>query len=60
MEQGFLLGPGLASALRDAESRGLPVTLVGWDGQVRGLFVFDEEWRPAASAVIRWLTRGGG
>jgi len=57
MEQGFLLGPVLSSAVRDSESRGLPVTLVGWDGQARGLFVFDEQWRPAAPAVIRWLTQ---
>ncbi|MFI5456293.1 MAG: heavy metal translocating P-type ATPase [Isosphaerales bacterium] len=57
MEQGFLLGHGLSSAHRDAESRGLPVTLVGWDGQARGLFVLDEEWRPAARAVIHWLTQ---
>jgi cation transport ATPase len=56
-EQGFLLGPVLSSAVRDSESRGLPLTLVGWDNQVRGLFVFDEKWRPASVAVIRWLTQ---
>jgi len=59
MEQGFLPRPDLASELRDAESRGLPVTLVGWDREVRGLFVFDEEWRPASSAVIHWLIQAG-
>ena len=30
------------SAVAEAESRGLAVSLVGWDGLVRGLFVFDE------------------
>jgi P-type E1-E2 ATPase len=59
MEQGFLPGPGLSPVLRDAESRGLPVTLVGWDGQARGLFVFEERWRPAAQSVIHWLTQAG-
>jgi len=59
IEQGLLPGSGVGSVLRDAESRGLPVTLVGWDSEVRGLFVFDEEWRPAASAVIHWLIRAG-
>jgi len=58
-EQGFGVGPGLSSAVEDAESGGLPVSLVGWDGLARGLFVFDEVWRPAALEVIHWLTRAG-
>ena len=58
-EQGILLGPGISAAVADAESRGLPVTLVGWDGQARGLFVFDETWRHAAFDVIRWLKGAG-
>jgi P-type E1-E2 ATPase len=49
----------LADVIDDAESRGVPLALVGWDGQARGLFVFDEQWRPDAAAVIRWLGRSG-
>ena len=49
----------LAAAIEDAESRGLPLALVGWDGRARGLFVFDERWRPDAPAVIRWLGEAG-
>ncbi len=53
------MGPVLSSAVADAESRGLPVSLIGWDGLVRGLFVFDEAWRPGAFDVIHWLTQAG-
>jgi cation transport ATPase len=38
-EQGVPLGPGLCATVADAQSRGLPVTLVGWGGKARGLFV---------------------
>ncbi len=55
-EQGLSLGARLQKAVEDAESTGLPLCMVGWDDQVRGLFVFDEEWRPAARAVTRWLS----
>ncbi len=55
-EQELSLGARLRGAVEDAESRGLPLCMVGWDEQVRGLFVFEEEWRPAAHAVTRWLT----
>ena len=41
--------------LEDAESRGLPLTLIGWGNRARGLFVFEEEWRPAAEAVLSYL-----
>jgi heavy metal translocating P-type ATPase len=55
-EEGFALGPNLRGAIDDAESHGLPLCVIGWDGQVRGLFVFSEEWRPAARAVTSWLS----
>jgi len=55
-EQELSLGAKLQAAVEDAESRGLPLCMVGWDDQVRGLFVFEEEWRPGARAVTRWLT----
>jgi heavy metal translocating P-type ATPase len=55
-EQQLVLGPRLQSAVDDAEASGMPVCIVGWDQQARGLFVFEEQWRPAARAVTRWLT----
>jgi heavy metal translocating P-type ATPase len=58
-EQKLLPGPRLESAALDAESRGLPMTLVGWDGRIRGLFVFEERWRSQAPEVIRRLVGMG-
>jgi hypothetical protein len=45
-EQGLRVGPVLLSAVADAESQGLAVSLVGWNGMARGLFVFDERGNP--------------
>jgi P-type E1-E2 ATPase len=57
--RGLTLGPRLAMAIANAEARGVPLALVGWAGRARGLFVFDEQWRPVATAVIRWLVGAG-
>ncbi|MGO9598500.1 MAG: heavy metal translocating P-type ATPase, partial [Isosphaeraceae bacterium] len=58
-ERGLRLGPVLARARDGAQNRGLSLTMVGWDGRVRGLFVFAERWRPGIKRVIGWL-RGAG
>ncbi|WP_165220882.1 heavy metal translocating P-type ATPase [Aquisphaera insulae] len=58
-ERGLHLGPVLSDRLAAADRRGLPVTFVGWDGQVRGLFVFSEEWRQDARTVLASLGRAG-
>jgi heavy metal translocating P-type ATPase len=58
-QRGLEPGPGMAAAVGDAESRGLAVSLIGWDGRARGWFVFEEQWRPDARAVIRWLAAAG-
>jgi heavy metal translocating P-type ATPase len=58
-ERGLTLGPRQAMAIADAEAWGVPLTLVGWEGRTRGLFVFDEQWRPDARSVIRWLSGSG-
>ena len=47
-EEHLEIGPALAAELENAESLGLPMTLIGWGSRVRGLFVFEEEWRPGA------------
>jgi heavy metal translocating P-type ATPase len=36
-----------------------PVACIGWDGQVRGVFSFDETVRPEAAAVLASLQRSG-
>ena len=58
-ERGLALGPRLTAAVAEAESAGLPLALAGWEGRARGLFVFDEQWRADAPAVIRWLGTAG-
>jgi P-type E1-E2 ATPase len=58
-ERGLQLGPLLRRALDDALARGLSVALVGWQGAARGLFVFQEAWRPGYRSVIAWLERNG-
>ncbi len=55
-EHKLMIGPRIGNAVEDAESQGLPICMVGWEGEIRGLFLFEEEWRPAAVAVTRWLT----
>jgi heavy metal translocating P-type ATPase len=56
-DQKLLVAPVLEWEMHGAEARGLPLALIGWGGRVRGLFIFEESWRPAAVAVMRSLTR---
>jgi P-type E1-E2 ATPase len=46
-------------ALEQASARGLSTALVGWDEEVRGMFVFAERWRPGCDQVIDWLKNAG-
>ena len=58
-ERGLVLGPTLRARLERNLALGLSVALVGWKSQTRGLFVFTEEWRRDAAAVIDWLKGEG-
>jgi heavy metal translocating P-type ATPase len=58
-EHAVEIGPRTSAAVGDASARGLPFSLIAWDGAARGLFLFDEDWRPSALAVTRWLARSG-
>jgi heavy metal translocating P-type ATPase len=58
-ERGLHLGPLLRTALDEALARGLSVALVGWEGSARGLFVFQEQWRPGHETVVSRLVRDG-
>lgn len=49
---GFVLGPRLSAALAEPEIADRPVTAIGFDGFVQGLFVLQETLRPEAAAAI--------
>lgn len=51
-ESGLCFPPGLARAADAAEAGGSSLSLVGWDGRVRGVFVLSEELRPTAAAGL--------
>ena len=58
-ERGLHLGPVLDRALEQARDQGLSMSLVGWDREARGLFVFAEQWRSGFDQVIAWLRATG-
>lgn len=51
-EQNWRVPPQLAATLSEALAEGSPVALIGWNGCVHGVFVFREELRPEAAAVL--------
>jgi heavy metal translocating P-type ATPase len=58
-ERGLQFGPKLASALARTRQAGQSLAVAGWDGEVRGLFVFAERWRPDIEPVLGWLRESG-
>jgi P-type E1-E2 ATPase len=55
-----LLATGeMTMAVEQAEAQGPPPSLVGREGRARGLFAFEERWRPGALGVIRGLVDDG-
>ena len=51
--------PQLRDRLAFARHAGQPVTCIGWDGQVRGVFTFREQMRVAAEETVRSLRQAG-
>ena len=51
-EQHYEFSQAMQIALNDGLQSGLAVVLVGWEGRVRGLFLFEEQLRPEAVSVI--------
>jgi heavy metal translocating P-type ATPase len=51
--------PALDTSLDDQNLSMRPVACIGWDGQVRGVFSFEETIRPNATAVLASLKRSG-
>ena len=58
-EAGWDVPPDLLDAIQDARRNGNPLTLIGWDRRVRGVFVFREQLRTEAPAAIGALTETG-
>jgi len=58
-ETGSEIPPTLAPAVDAALTNGDPLTLVGWTGRVRGVFVFREEIRPEARSALVALKEAG-
>lgn len=49
---GYECDSALAALSRDAIARGAPVTQIGWDGHIRGVFVFQEDLRGEAAQAL--------
>jgi len=56
---GFHFADRLNEAYRNAVNAGSPVALVGWDGEVQGLFVFAETLRPGSIDFVAECRRRG-
>jgi len=51
-ERDWSFPPALDRARREAEARGRSVSVVGWDGRARGVFVFRERLRPETVGAL--------
>lgn len=49
----------IREAIQEAASRGEPLAAIGWDQQVRGVFVFSETLRPEAAESLRTCAQRG-
>lgn len=58
-ETGLQLSGRLRAAAHQAQQEGWPITLIGWGGRVRGLFVFEEQLREDVHAVLGWCRKRG-
>ncbi len=54
-EQGLRLDPSFAQAVHPAGEQGRALALVGWNGEARGLFLFDEQTRRSAGPAVERL-----
>lgn len=58
-ERGLGMAWPLQKELDEALERGAPIVCLGWQGQVRGLFVFREQLRPETRSALDELRRLG-
>ncbi|MDR3633322.1 MAG: heavy metal translocating P-type ATPase [Isosphaeraceae bacterium] len=54
-DAGLRLTPELVHSAETAGAQGQSLSFVGWDGSVRGLFLFDEQTRPSAVVAVSRL-----
>ena len=55
----WTMSPTLRQAAADIAARGQGLACIGWNGDVRGVFAFDEEIRPEANAALGSLRDDG-
>jgi len=53
-ENQLVVSAQLQQAIENAYAGGLAITCIGWQGTVRGLFVFKEQLRPQVRDMMRW------
>ena len=58
-ELGLTISPKLAQAIARAQTTGEALSLLGWDGEVRALFVLGEQLRPTAALALADCARLG-
>jgi heavy metal translocating P-type ATPase len=58
-EQGQNWSPELSARAEQSAAEGFSQLAVGWDGTVRGLFLFREQVRTGAEQVLDWLSERG-
>ena len=58
-ELGLTISPKLAQAVARAQTTGEALSLLGWDGEVRALFVLGEQLRPTAALALADCARLG-
>jgi heavy metal translocating P-type ATPase len=51
---GQRLGPRLADVVAETREAGLSFTMLAWNGEVRAVWVFDEELRPGVRDMLDW------
>lgn len=56
---GLQMPDELAQQVAGRQADAAPMTGVGWDGLVRGVFVFDEQLRDDAAQCLRWCRAEG-
>jgi heavy metal translocating P-type ATPase len=58
-ESGLEIAASLGTVLDQARAAGQPLSCIGWDGTVRGVFLFQEELRPEVGPALARLAEQG-
>ncbi len=52
-ECGFCWGPNLSNLIANSATAEVPITAIGFDGLVQGIFLLEESLRPEAAAAVK-------